>query len=293
MLGRVRWRFRRAAISMLFVGSSPPLVLTRYRGASRLSALFSRLSDESERLLRVDGSYFAFRGTDAYWNRLRFRGLVYEPEIRRVLLSISDIPYTFVDGGANNGLWSVLASSDLYGAKRTIAVEASGETLRWLRRNCLLSGHRFEIVCRALYSSSGALVSFGGALHEARGVGQIGEQVETVSLDDLLREYSVEGPIVVKLDVEGAEVEVLAPAKCLDACDLLLIYEDHGHDQSDSVTRHLLNRGYCIEFLGNASTTPIHRIGDLRALKTSGGVGYNLVCYARGGYWDGRISKFR
>ena len=72
-----------------------------------------------------DDARFAFPFGDGYWSLLLDRGFVYEGEIEQFLRSVADVDYGFVDGGANFGFWSVLASSRPFGSHPVIAIEAS------------------------------------------------------------------------------------------------------------------------------------------------------------------------
>jgi hypothetical protein len=90
-----------------------------------------------------EDSRFAFDLRDPYWARLLASGFTYEPEIEDVLRAFADLPYTFVDAGANLGYWSVLATSLELGAHRSIAIEAASGTFERLLGNRALNGDRF------------------------------------------------------------------------------------------------------------------------------------------------------
>ena len=78
---------------------------------------------------------FTFDVGDFYWNRLAYDGFDYEPELRKLLELFRDIPFTFLDCGANFGFWSVLVASKGLGGHRVLAVEASPRTIEGLKRN--------------------------------------------------------------------------------------------------------------------------------------------------------------
>ncbi|MEH0072816.1 hypothetical protein V6L77_25490 [Pannonibacter sp. Pt2-lr] len=48
-----------------------------------------------------------------------------------------------------------------------------------------------------------------------------------------------DGPLVLKLDVEGVEIEALRGGVALLMRDVLVIYEEHGSDRSHAVSRYL------------------------------------------------------
>ncbi len=94
--------------------------------------------------------------------------------------------------------------------------------------------------------------------------------------------------VVVKLDVEGAEAEVIDSLSSSEAAQTLVIYEDHGSDGTHQATRSVMSRGdYDVYFL-RPSQRPIHlgRVGELDGLKARRTVGYNLLAVPKGkGPW--------
>ena len=81
--------------------------------------MITLLIDQREIVVTLgDDARFAFPFGDGYWSLLLDRSFVYEREIKRFLRSVADVDYGFIDGGANFGFWSVLASSWPFGATR-------------------------------------------------------------------------------------------------------------------------------------------------------------------------------
>ncbi len=140
-------------------------------------------------------------------------GEIFEQQIYRFETK-NPQPY-IIDGGANIGL-SVLYFKRLYPASRILAFEADEEVFSVLKKNVETSGHEnVEMVCRALWSSETRL-SFmsegadGGRVAQGKDAG--GKLTETVRL----RSYLTRPVDFLKLDIEGAETEVLR-----DSADLL------------------------------------------------------------------------
>lgn len=199
----------------------------------------------------------------------------------------------FVDGGANIGIWSVVASGV---ARDVVAVEASTSILPFLRRNSRHSPIPFDVLEKALWSESGHAISFccsedrhasasiaEVAKHDTKQPGWRTECVETISLDDIIgrrghRDGS--GVLLFKLDLEGAELAVMRGASWAMAADRsLVVYEDHGQDVTHAVSAHLLSRGDLrIYHLGRAGLSEIRTLDNLTAIKTSRKVGYNFFC---------------
>ncbi|MCX7320748.1 MAG: FkbM family methyltransferase [Hyphomicrobiales bacterium] len=192
---------------------------------------------------------FSMPFADGYWSRLLNRRYVYEAEIETFLRGVSDVDYVFVDGGANFGYWSVLASSRPFGAHDALAIEASAPNVSRLEFNSRLNGCRFRCIHAAIGGAPGGFVRITGDRHEAFGTARAGagdpDAVRTVSLDGLMTEGAIEParPVVVKLDVEGVEIEALRGAELLSAGDAVFICEEHGADRRHLVSRHRCRDG--------------------------------------------------
>ena len=189
---------------------------------------------------------FAIPFCDGYWSRLLNRRYHYEEEIEAFLRSAKDIRYSFVDCGANFGYWSALATSRPFGGQPTLSIEASPENARRLATNALLNGDRFRWLNAAIGEKSGGFARITGARHEAFGTLVLAEHeseaVPVVSLDGLAADGLIDPalPVVIKLDVEGVEIEALTGAQGLLQRDCVVICEEHGLDRTHGITRHLI-----------------------------------------------------
>jgi hypothetical protein len=85
--------------------------------------------------------------------------------------------------------------------------------------------------------------------------------------------------VIIKLDVEGAEIPALAGAARLLEGDALLIYEDHGSDAAHGVTRHVLGERLLDVTYVDASgrMSPISAPDQLSSIKKNRYTGYNFV----------------
>jgi len=228
----------RVAVLALQAGS----ILTRHYGhrGYRLGCkAVANLVTERDVVVRLNGDAdFAFPFCDGYWSRTLNRNYDYEEEIEAFLRSASDVRYSLVDCGANFGYWSVLASSRPFGGQATLAIEASRENAKRLARNARLNGGRFRWLNAAVGEASGGFARITGARHEAFGTLALAENepeaVPIVSLDGLAADGLIDAalPVVIKLDVEGVEIEALAGAAKLLRRDCVVICEEHGLDRS-------------------------------------------------------------
>ncbi len=220
---------------------------------------------------------------DPYWCRVVCSGYEYEGEVLHLLEKIKSLPFTFVDCGANIGYWSFLVSSRRFGEHSAIAIEASGATFDLLKDNNEENLGRVEILHRAIFSrSKQSLCVEEIADHASRRISSQGTVVESICLDDLLGTRS-DGPYVIKLDIEGAEVAALAGAKSvLQKVPCLLLYEDHGNDPQHDITRYIQGEmGYRVFFLEERGWEEIFDADSLTSKKKKKSRGYNLMACAK------------
>ncbi|MBZ5510843.1 MAG: FkbM family methyltransferase [Acidobacteriia bacterium] len=153
--------------------------------------------------------------------------LDFEGAVRRAMQDVLAPGMTFIDVGANLGLYTVLAAKLVGATGRVLAFEPSERdwkrARRAIERNGLQNVELFRValsnadgtislnVCEPAY---GGCNSVGTVTHEAA-VGHVShvEQVTCRTLDCFLAEKQVRRVDVMKLDVEGAEQLVLLGGK--------------------------------------------------------------------------------
>lgn len=234
-------------------------------GRVRGIGLVTKLFESNEGLTKVylnDDAVFVFPVYDPYWSYYLLLRKSFERRLEGFLGRIRHLDFTFIDCGANFGYWSALLSSEPWGGHRCIAIEASNETYPILGMTSELNSSRFQCLQYAVYSSSGEEISFTeGARHAGRHIvnGAIERldvnknqiftpdesiaHIETICIDDvLLKQNEANSSVVVKLDVEGAEIDALKGAERTAGGDAVFVYEDFGSDQQ--VTNYMLDNGY-------------------------------------------------
>jgi len=250
------------------------------------------LSGKTACLVFSDDSRFSFLLEDTYWNTALLKNeFSYEPEISSFLEKIKDLDYAFIDLGANWGYWSVLVSSPHFGNKKTLAVEASRGNFDMLQKNLQLNRGRFVAIRAAISDQSGVELKFSTGAHAGRhiidpeeGYAESFEEVRSITIDDLLREHkmSTDETVIVKLDVEGHEIQALRGFSTLHEREALIIYEDHGKEHKHQVTQFAMNDlGLSIYYLslkeeGRLECQKIHKIEELSDIKTNPRIGYNF-----------------
>jgi FkbM family methyltransferase len=166
--------------------------------------------------LRTDQSINVYRGT-AVGEAIARNG-VYEPETADLIARLLRPGMCFLDIGANVGQYTLLAA-DLVGSKGSvIAFEADPSIAEILRENVMINdlsqvtiedvalaeedGSATFHIAAARYAGSGSLAA--GRHASGRTV-----TVPTRRLDRLLTERHVDRVDLIKIDVEGAELDVL------------------------------------------------------------------------------------
>jgi FkbM family methyltransferase len=138
----------------------------------------------------------------------------YEPELRYFESVLSD-GMTVVDGGANIGLYSVIAAEAVGPLGHVLSFEPSQTAFGTLKRNimrytqvdALNAALTYKTGAGWLYHVNGATSEYSLAPKDT--IDEAGESVDLVTLDDVCTSLSICKLDFVKLDVEGAEELVL------------------------------------------------------------------------------------
>jgi len=156
----------------------------------------------------------------------------------------------FVDVGANLGRYEVLLGKNY---ERVIAIEPSPENMSFLKRNVAnVKVKNIEFLQCAVSGQNGTATLFYGEHCGAHtlmstNLNVEGLQVKTVTLDTLLkREDNVD---LVKVDVEGAEWEVLEGSKEVLPKIKRWVVEVHNLEQKGNIAKWFEDKGYAIMWL--------------------------------------------
>jgi len=118
--------------------------------------------------------------------------------------------------------------------------------------------------------------------------------VPAITLEELIDGYlgGRSEAVVVKLDVEGAELQALAGAgRYIQALDLI-VYEDHGKDPQPRVTEKMIEAGFAIFHCDD--TLRVHKIASARTaqgIKRDRRRGYNFAASRPGSQAWTRLSE--
>ncbi len=288
----------RLAAFVMQVGAKASALVAR-RGFSIGCRVLSRALDERDIVVLLgEDALFAFPFGDGYWGLLFDRSFVYEPELEQFLRGIADVDYTFIDCGANFGYWSVLVTSRPFGSHSALAIEASRENVTKLAKNAQINGDRFKVLHRAIGASTGGQALLSGRNHAAFSIagdasGRHGEKVDITTLDSLLDEEHVapDRRLVIKLDLEGLEIDAMKGGKRLLHRDAIIVCEEHGSDRNHTVSRYILDETPHRLFMRDPRTAryvPVIELSMLDRLKVAPSIGYNVFA-STSSFWQDRI----
>ena len=160
---------------------------------------------------------------------------VYEPTTAAFLSHALTLGSSFVDVGANIGVFAILGARKVGNAGKVVAVEPSRTIFPYLTRN-VQANNCVNISTQhcAAYDSGNGLHAFYEAPPERFGMGSLAPQfsaqptwVYTRRLDSILTDLGMSHVDILKIDVEGFEAAVLRGARhLLRNCDgLSIIFE--------------------------------------------------------------------
>lgn len=175
-----------------------------------------------------------------------------EPLIQEVLAQCLRPGDAFYDIGANVGFFTVIAARLVQPSGRVYAFDPLPCNITALRHNMKLNGFsNVTVFEKAVAATTGeaelslapettwAKLASTGVRADARGSLSVG----TVSLDDVIAQQGLAAPTFLKIDVEGAELDVLRGMRQVLAKDRpLILCEAHG--TNESLSEMLEEAGY-------------------------------------------------
>jgi len=186
-----------------------------------------------------------------------------EPGVQEEIVKRLDPACCFYDVGAHIGYYSLIASRLIGKAGRIVAFEPDPANLEVLKKNLSRNGvTRVEVVSVALWSHCGVVAFRRSAAEElaassrrgaVAGEGGIDSDAGLIRLEALTVDaYATKGvqPTMIKIDVEGAEVEVLKGAQgTLSRERPVVLVEVHHQRAAAELPQQLCPLGYKIEWL--------------------------------------------
>lgn len=218
------------------------------RGAPTIFRLLSKIPmlKRVTATRRLGSHRITFPAYDAYWSRHLWAAAPYERDVEQIFRTVGN-GRVLIDCGANIGFWSIRARD--FGFVQVVAIEANRDLVPFLRENFRMNDIKGEVIHAAVYSVSGEDLFLDHTVaHAQGGIGARGMPVKSIAIADVMNTLPADHEVVVKLDVEGAEIAAIEGIESFD--QVILVYEDfprHGM----RVTDHLI--GYGFEIFGVAS----------------------------------------
>jgi FkbM family methyltransferase len=269
-----------------------------HRGYNGCANLLRKTLPERNIAIKLNAdAVFEFPYGDGYWSKLLNRSYHYEDELELLFRDSADVDYTLIDCGANYGYWSVLVSSAPYGSHKAIAIEPSSQNFSKLANNAGVNGNRFELMKCAIGSTRGT-ARLTGTKHEAFSIADStnrgGEEVPVIALDNLVDDGKISGSgkFLIKLDVEGVEIEAIKGGARLLEGDSVILCEEHGNDPDHTVSRYILEQTPLKLMVHDPRSNRLETVTELSILdriKVSSHVGYNVFGTASA-FWQNRIN---
>ena len=185
-------------------------------------------------------------GASIYMNKV-------EPAATEALLKVLRPGHVVFDVGANIGYYTILASRRVGPSGRVLAFEPVVRNLSFLYRHVVLNRATNVTVVPMACSDQNALAVLVSGTNCATGhlagdqpVNSMhgAEYVATVTIDEMVRRTSL-APDIMKIDVEGAEEEVLrGAADTLASAGPAILLSVHSESLRSSCTAFLLALGY-------------------------------------------------
>jgi FkbM family methyltransferase len=268
-----------------------------HRGYNGCANLLRKTLPERNIAIKLNAdATFEFPYGDGYWSKLLDRSYRYEDELELLFRHSADIDYTLLDCGANYGYWSVLVTSAPFGSHKAIAIEPSSQNFPKLANNARVNGNRFELMKCAIGATRGT-ARLSGTKHEAFSIvgdASGGEEVPVIALDNFIDDGKVspDGKFLIKLDVEGVEIDAIKGGTRLLQGDSVIICEEHGNDPDHTVSRYILEQTPLKLIVYDPRSNRLETVTELSILdriKVSSHVGYNVFGTASA-FWQNRIS---
>jgi FkbM family methyltransferase len=268
-----------------------------HRGYNGCANLLRKTLPERNIAIKLNSdATFEFPYGDGYWSKLLNRSYHYEDELELLFRHSADVGYTLLDCGANYGYWSVLVSSGPFGSHKAIAIEPSSQNFAKLVNNAKINGNRFEPMKCAIGAARGT-ARLSGTKHEAFSIAgnpADGEEVPVIALDNLIDDgkVSASGKFLIKLDVEGVEIEAIKGGTRLLQSDSVILCEEHGNDPDHTVSRYILEQTPMKLIVYDPRSNRLETVSELSILdriKVSSHVGYNVFGTASA-FWQDRIN---
>lgn len=233
--------------------------------------------------IKKNGYFFIFKLNDPYYSRLISNYYCYEIEISNFIKFIKGYDFNFYDLGANYGYWSIIFSN-LKECKYCCAVEPLRNNFKFLQINNKLNNNKFTTYKRLIGDGKNEKTKIYYDKNIPNNVGSSTtlkkinyEFVKQIKIDSLLIKKD-RNLNIIKIDIEGEEINAIKQIIKLKLKNYILIYECHGKDKDHNVSRFLLNNNFKVfDFSISGNIKQIDDISLLNKIKSKSNKGYNFI----------------
>ncbi len=206
----------------------------------------------------------------------------YEMPVQEVFSQYLKPGDIFYDIGANVGFFTIVAAKIVGSTGKVYAFEPEAVNAATVRRNAQINNYaHVTVVEKAVSRTTGVeklwlTENCGG--HTLASVGTVSDAknsitVDTVSIDDLIDKKLIEPPTFVKIDVEGAEIDVLnGMSQTIKEYQPMIIYEVDDREKEGLLNKHkeidnfLHSQGYEIKYLAESYPSNAWNVGHALAI---------------------------
>lgn len=261
-----------------------------YKGFYKVLKFFNFITTDKLTLINLTKSKkFVFNLNDPYWSLLIANGYIYEKEIyhykKKILNSFSSVnSLMFLDLGSNIGYWSIIFS-DFLETSNIIAVEPNPLNNKIHNLNRYINNLDYLVLERAVTSKDNENVKL---IIDHENITSVGSHitnlntteefinVKTISIPSIMNDIEEECYWIIKLDIEGAEIDALDFLKSYSKNNLFIIYEDHGRDNLSKISNYLINLRYDI-YHWNGKDNILVTLEEINKIKKNKKKGYNFL----------------
>ena len=215
------------------LGRHPSIVIRNRLNRFLFRNVFTK--DETTTVLTKEGFQIAIPLNDQAAASILFEH-EYSPHEARMVKNLIQHSSSFTDVGANLGYFSLLVLTHSTEPYRVVSVDPNASLCELIRKSMQLNGMPDKNVIQAAVGESPGRVQFQvdpqcSSIAKVLGANasvDAENSVDVVTLDDIVPRNGGEKPPLVKIDVEGYEIQVLAGAKRLLHDGAILLCEVSG-----------------------------------------------------------------
>jgi FkbM family methyltransferase len=176
---------------------------------------------ETERYALIHGKYWMRLDLRGSMDRVLYHNASHEIHVVKMFTDLLDDAEVVFDIGAHVGFYTMIAAEKLNTSGRVYSFEADPAIFRYLKSNVEINDYQNVIANKLAVASKSGTASFYSSRRYHGGTGSLIQNTEshqepiivrTVSLDDYVKGANLDRLDLIKIDVEGAELDVLKGA---------------------------------------------------------------------------------